>query len=234
MRWSIAVAAGLFATNLVVYELRAPPQPPAPRLAGIVPSAKLPPDAFHISETQRLVWLHNAWRVGFHTPGCAHHDPLAILDADVDPAPGREHVVGNRQYGVAMYAQSGDLLGYMHPIGCGGEQDGDQSLSLSFNGRLIVTTHDVSFDARTYTAHIVEREGDLLVDKLALPVGYATSTSETEGKLYLRGDKIEAKIHGRTYVRGAWRAVDEHCTYSLVTRSSSCRRPAEERTSAPE
>jgi hypothetical protein len=239
MRWSIAVALGLFATNVVVLNLRDEPQPvPQAALMGTVSrgvfTTRHPPSELHATETQRLAWLHTAWRSGFRPRGCAHHDPLAILDADVDPSPGHEHVIGNRQHGVAMYAKDGMLLAYMHPVGCGQAAQGDQSLSLSFNTRLIVTVRDVRSDAQIYTAFIAERQGDLLVERLSLPVGHTSADREVEAKLYFSGQSVEAKAHGRMRVDGEWRAVDEHCTSDLVTRSSSCRRPAEEQTSARE
>jgi hypothetical protein len=249
MRWSIAAAVGLFATNVVVLKLRdakkvecrsRPTCDAGSREADLVfledrPASNPPPDELHVAETQRLAWLHTAWRAGFHPQPCVHRDPLAILDADVDPSPGREHVIGNRQYGVAMYAEDGTLLAYMHPVGCSiHESEGHQSLSLSFNSRLIVETRDLDDAGEHFTAHVAERDGDLLVERLVLNVGEFTDARETQAKLYFSGNSVEMKTHGLQRRDGDWWGVDEHCTYSLLTRSFSCRTRGAGQTSEPE
>jgi hypothetical protein len=241
MRWSIVAAVGLFATNVVVLKLRPTPTIPAPQVMddivdmnGEAPASDLPPDELHVAETQRLAWLHTAWRAGFHPQPCAHRDPLAILDADVDATPGREHVIGNRQYGVAMYAEDGTLLAYMHPVGCAQASEGDQSLSLSFNSRLIVRTRELDDAGEHCTVHVAERDDDVLVERLTLNVCETLDNRETESKLYFHGDTVEVKTHGRERSTGQWAPVDNHCTYSLLTRSFSCRTRGAGQTSEPE
>jgi hypothetical protein len=123
MRASICIAAGLFVTNLALID-RDPEATHTPRAEPRVERRV----AGVSSDSQRLHWFWQAKHSAFPAPDCEQFDPLATLDADVDPTPGREHVIGNRRFGVAIYAETGMLLAHMEPIGCVAPRADDQSI----------------------------------------------------------------------------------------------------------
>ena len=208
MRSTFCLATALLATNVWLLVDRAP---------------KLEVEAtVHVEPTirddeRRLQWLRQARYAGFRLEACSHRDPLATLDADVDPAPGREHVIGNRRFGVVMFAESGELLATMRGVGCNGDAfaSGDQSLSISFDAKLILRTRRLAADGEYLEAHIVERRRDELVTLTTVDLGGARTDWEAYGKLYMRDGAVEVKTHGRQRVDGAWIAVDDHRTYAL-------------------
>jgi hypothetical protein len=241
MRGSICIAAGLLVTNLVLVH-----ESPTARTAKIEPrpsarSAFVEPSATIQNENDRLRWFWQARNNGLHMTSCHHEDPLAILDADVEPTPGREHLIGNRQFGVMMFDEQGTLLAYMEPVGCGSLYAGDQSLSLHFSDRLTIRVREQYDQGSALMVHIVERDGDLLRERLRTELDLrsesATHEREVEGSVrYLDHDRIEIIHHGRqrTIPAGAWEAVDDHCTWDLATRTSSCRIRAGARTPGSE
>jgi len=241
MRSSLCIAAGLLVLNVALLE-REQPRPVVPRVEPRVIETiriEVPVPDDTQGEAKRLGWLWQAKHNGLRMPACTQVDPLATLDADVDPTPGREHVIGNRQFGVAMYAQSGLLIAHMDPIGCVEPRGGDQSLSLSYDGRLIVRTRQLEHDGEHLDAHVVERRGDELDTLLTLDVGGKRSDAarewQVEGRLYMGADEIEVKYHGRQRSPGRdWEEVDDHCTWRIATRSSSCRTRAGARTRGSE
>ena len=236
MRASILFASGLLAMNIVAIELETTELPdPEGNARDIVVSEIVVAPSVETSgprfeDARRLAWLRAARRAGFRVTDCPHRDPLATLDADVDPSPGLEHVIGNRHDGVAMYAQSGELLAYGEPIGCAQAFDGDQSLTISFeSSTLVLYTRTMAHSGEHLRARIIARKGDTLdtvlddIDVGGVRSGFGWDW-DAEGKLYISGDSAEVRMHGRHRSGdGTWEAVDEHCTYNLVTRSSSCR-----------
>ncbi len=241
MRASLWIASGLLVGNIVLNHQAAPRTPQVKPLI-VEPLIVEPPKlrvARDTPDAQRLQWFWQAKHGAFAPPKCEQYDPLATLDADIDPTPGREHVVGNRRFGVAMYAESGTLLAHMEPIGCASPSNGDQSLSLTFDDRLIVRTRQLKADGEHLDAHVVERRADELHTQLTLDVGGERADAfhewQVEGRIYMRTDELEVKYHGRERsLGGAWEAVDDHCTWQLATRSSSCRRSSGARTPEPE
>ena len=226
MRASLCVAAGLLVTNIALLE-RTPKTPAAAPTPQVMTQrvTNVTPDA------QRLAWFWQAKHNGLHVPPCDQYDPLATLDADVDPTPGREHVIGNRRFGVAMFGQDGMLIAHHDPIGCVEPKNGDQSLSLSFDKRLVIFTRRLESDGEHLDAHLVVRKDDELVTQVVLDVGGKRANREVFGKLYFAGDEVEVKHHGRErWPNDNWTEVDEHCTWQLATRSSSCRIRAGART----
>jgi hypothetical protein len=239
MRASLWIAAGLLVTNIALLKREAPaPQtPPAKPLIVETPPVREP--ARPSDDTQRVQWFWQATHGGFSPPDCDQHDPVASLDADVDPTPGREHVIGNRQFGVLVYAENGTLLAHMAPVGCVVAKDGDQSLSLSFDRYLLVHTRELEADGEHRTVRIVERRADELKTLLVLDAGGDRADMfrewQVEGRLSFNGDEVLVKYHGRERVPGgAWEEVDDHCTWQLATHSSSCRKRAGARTPEPE
>ena len=209
MRSTFCLAAALLATN--VYFLDRSPELEVIAIEMPVARARHP-------EADRLAWLRAARYAGFRLEGCDHADPVATLDADIDSTPGREHVVGNRQHGVAMFAETGELLAMMRGVGCHGDRfaSGDQSLSISADGaHLILRTRRVATDGEYLEAHVVERRGDELVTLATVDIGGARTDWDAYGKLYIGRDEVEVKMHGRRSVDGTWIAVDEHRTYAL-------------------
>ena len=246
MRASLWIAAGLVVTNLLLLE-REPPAPAAKPLIAAPREGRavtiVTPITQHVTtvtpDAQRLAWLWAAKHAAFAPPACEQHDPLATLDADVDPAPGLEHVIGNRRFGVAIYAADNTLIAHMDPVGCVAPSEGDQSLSLSFNHRLVVRTRQLEADGEHLDAYVIEPKADELVTVLKLDVGGKrvdrSREREVEGRLYFGDGEVEVKHHGRERVRGgAWQEVDEHCTWQLATRTSSCRKRAGARTPGSE
>ena len=232
MRGSIVLAAGLLVTNIALLE-RPEPNPAPPKPARAI--AHVPRVAADTPDAQRLRWYWHANHNGLRIPACEQFDPLATLDADVDPTPGREHVIGNRRFGVMMFDERGTLLAHMDPIGCSDAKPGDQSLSLSFGGRLAVHVRNLLADGEHLDVSIVERRGDELITVLALDAGghrfESTREYEAEGRIVMGSDSVEVIYHGRQRAPGGeWRAVDDHCTWDLATRSSSCRTRAGART----
>jgi hypothetical protein len=84
---------------------RPPPPPPAKRECSAVD------DLSGLSPDERT--LAELWRArhpcGELPPPCGG-DPVAVLHADLDDAPGLERVIANARFGVAMYAADGRLL----------------------------------------------------------------------------------------------------------------------------
>jgi hypothetical protein len=238
MRASLWIASGLLVTNLALVNFsRRESAPHTPQVEPLIVEPQIPEHrvAKDTAETQRLQWFWQAKHSAFAPPKCEQYDPLATLDADIDPSPGREHVIGNRRFGVAMYAESGTLLAHMEPVGCASPAHGDQSLSLSFDRYLIVRTRQIEQDGEHLDAHVVVRRDDELHTLLTLDVGGTRADAsrewQVEGRLYFRGDEVLVKHHGRQRWPGReWEEVDDHCTWQLATRSSSCRTRAGERT----
>jgi hypothetical protein len=224
MRASSCIAAGLFVTNLALLERDAPPPPPPAPAVVNVQAAELTADA------QRLAWLWQAKHNGLRVPPCEQLDPLATLDADVHPSPGREHVIGNRRFGVALYAEDGMLIAHHDPVGCVAPRAGDQSLSLSFDQSFVVYTRQLEIDGEHLDAYLLTQENDELVTLIKLDVGGKRIGREVFGKLYVRDGEVEVRYHGRERGPGGWEEVDDHCTWQLATRSSSCRTRAGVRT----
>lgn len=227
MRGYVFLAAGLFATNLVIVHETGPAKP-QPAAEPILVESQPRVITGESTEGQRLRWFWQAKHNGLHLPACDHFDPVAVLDADVDPAPGNEHVIGNRRFGVMMFDAEGTLLGHMEPIGCAESSRHDQSLSLTVERRLVVRWRNMLDDGEHLAARIVERTGDELVTVLDLDTGGrradAAHESQVDGRIVMGSDSLEVIYHGRQRVPGgAWEAVDNHCTWQLATRTFSCR-----------
>lgn len=221
MRFEICASATLLVVQLLLPE---PASPPKSVTRVTVARASVVAPRANTAEAAQLeaLWLAN--NAGYHAPPCEQDDPLAVLDADVDPTPGREHVIGNRRYGVAMYSEHHVLIARMPPLGCVAAADGDQSLSLSSHGRLLVHTRELAAEGEHLMAHIVERTEDVLAAPLAIDLGGDRGDRQVAGALYFSGGEVEVKYHGRQRTAdGGWEAVDDHCTWDLATRSSSCR-----------
>ena len=225
MRFEIYAAAILLAGNFALVDRNEVAPPP--------PAARPAPIASHVEnnpvEAAKLAALWMAHNAGYHPPVCAYHDPLAILDADVDAIPGREHVIGNRRYGVAMYSEHGVLIARMDPIGCDAAPTDiaqDQSISLGYRHQLVVSERTVR--GGTYWGdwtfgHVVERRDDKLISVAKLMLdntsgGGPSGQWEVGGRIYVDGDSILMKYHGRSRAPGAahWEGVDLHCTLSRV------------------
>jgi hypothetical protein len=218
MRFEFCASATLLAVQLF-WPARAPV---APHVDVVAPQPRVEPRIDQEAGPLEALWFaHNA---GFHAPACTQYDPLAVLDADVDSTPGREHVIGNRRWGVAMYSEDHVLIARMPPVGCAPAANGDQSLSLSSHrGRFVVHTRDLRADGEYLTAHITTREDDVLA-AFAIELGGDHGDSQISNTLYFSGDEVEVKYHGRQRAAdGGWEAVDDHCTWDLATHSSSCR-----------
>ena len=203
------LAAALLATNVWLVVDRDP---------TLEVTADMPATRTRHAETDRLAWLRAARYAGFRAERCGHADPLATLDADIDPEPGREHVIGNREHGVAVFAEDGELLATMRGIGCDGDPfaAGDQSLSISFDAPyLVLRARRLAPDGEYLDAHIVERRDDELATLAKIHVGGKRSHWEAYGALDVQHDHVDVKTHGRQRVGGKWVAVDEHRTYSL-------------------
>ncbi len=245
MRSSLAAAAGLLAVNLALLD-RDEPAPPPPAFEPFelahteVTIAHDPPAvcaAVDLTElsgtTHRLATLWRERHPCDPLPDCGIPDPIATLDAELDAAPGLEHVVGDRRFGVAMFAAGGDLLAVMEPRGCAGwppEVAGDQSLRLgtqSVTGspypQLVVTTRTVAHCGEALEATIVDRRAADLVTLATLDLegdrGCSVWQSQITARIAVpRPGEIVVHYHGRmrhTDDAGEylpWGAVDEHCT----------------------
>src|SRR5688572_9993805 len=202
MRSSLCIATGLLALNVALFDRG--PAPSAPRVEPPLPTLEIF-DAtvmFDSAVSGDALLLENLWRAahpGEPLPGCHIRDPIATLDLDFDPTPGREHIIGNRQFGVAMYAETGELLARMEPVQCFGYTvDSDQSLSLgTISNRLVVRTRMIARGGEYLDAHIAERRGDVFVELATLDIGgdrhYREGHWDVEGAIYLSGDTLEMK-----------------------------------------
>jgi hypothetical protein len=222
MRFEFCASATLLAVQLLLPKHRSPP--PVARAAPIsyVEQRADRNNAVEAANLEALWLAHNA---GYHAPPCDQYDPLAVLDADLDHGlPGLEHVIGNRRYGVAMYTENHVLIARMPPLGCAAAANGDQSLSLSTHGRLIVHTRELRADGEHLTAHVVERFEDELRQVIEIDLGGDRGDRQVTGAMSFSAGEVEVKYHGRQRAAdGGWEAVDDHCTWDLATRSSSCR-----------
>jgi hypothetical protein len=236
MRTSIAVAAGLFALNLaVVIQLsgvRSPHSPatmPAPsfgeppiavRETAIARDTAMPELA---SDAFTLAQLWSAAHPGDRLPPCHLRDPVATLDVDIESTPGREHIIGNRRLGIAMFAEAGELIAWMEPVQCFGYAGvEDQSLSLGTIGNTLVASERMAGGrpGEMITAYVIERHGDRLIDVAMIDLGgdrqYYEGEWQVEGKLHLElPDMITVVYHGRFRPTGEreWRGVDAHCRW---------------------
>lgn len=211
MRTSLCIAAALLATNIALLD-RLPE-------VSVEATVETTPVATPRAGEAELKWLAAARYAGWRRPTCAYADPLAILDADIDPSiDGREHVIGNLRDGVAMYTEGGMLVAMMRGIGCRGDglATGDQSLSITTIGtRVVLRTRQLRADGEHLTAFILDRRGDELVIAAELDAGGKRTDWEAHAEISLRDDRVFVKMHGRQRVDGRWIAVDAHRTYPL-------------------
>jgi hypothetical protein len=225
MRSSIAIASGLFALNLAVLDRAESPPIPAPSFADppidVREMTSVRDTATPALAGDALV-LADLWRAAHPNeplPACHLRDPVAILDAHLDATPGREHVIGNRRFGIAMYSEAGELLAWMEPVQCFGYSGvEDQSLSLGTIGNtLIASERTISRVGEEITAYVIRRRADKLVDVARIDAGgdrrYYEGEWQVDAKLYPDPEMITVKYHGRFRPTGerAWRAVDAHC-----------------------
>jgi hypothetical protein len=97
--------------------------------------------------------------------------------------------------------------------------------------------HEEAIAAATAALRLKMLDADDAMTLLDLRSESATHEREVEGSVrYLDHDRIEIIHHGRqrTIPAGAWEAVDDHCTWDLATRTSSCRIRAGARTPGSE
>lgn len=140
-----AASAGAIAAG-IARPRTAPPilEVPVSVATSIAPARSAEVDelaALHGDEL-RLAQLWRARHPSGPLPRCDHRDPLAVLRADVDASPGRERVIADRRYGIAMFDADGALLATAD-LGCAGWPDevgGDQAVHLEAR-RLVAGPH---------------------------------------------------------------------------------------------
>ena len=235
MRGYVFLAAGLFATNLVIVHETGPAKP-QPAAEPILVESQPRVITGESTEGQRLRWFWQAKHNALRIPRCDQFDPLAVLDIDADPAPGIEHLVGNRQFGVMMFDAEGTLLAHMDPVGCAEPSVQDQSLSISFDDRLIIRTRNMFEDGEHLFATVAERRGDEIVKLVEFDTGGNRTDWQVDGRIVMLPHEVEVIYHGRlrTSRDGEWEGVDEHCLWQLATQTSSCRTRAGGRTRGSE
>jgi hypothetical protein len=225
MRFEICAAAALLVGNFAAVDRTDRTdrtETPAP--VTIRPTARpiVVPDKVEHNpdEAAKLAALWMSHNAGSRRPPCAYHDPLAVLDADVDPTPGREHLIGNRRHGVAMYSEQGELIARMDPIGCDVVSDitQDQSISLGYRSHLMVTARTARDGVHWTTGHLVELREDKLVSVAKLMLDTTSDQLDVSGAISRQGDQLLVKYHGRSRAPGSteWQGVDIHCTLSRI------------------